>query len=345
MTISKSVFPTLISNEHLRSVIGGDLLAGRLGHAYILEGPVGSGKHTFARLVAASLSCESRADARYPLPCGECLSCRKIRDGFSPDVIYIKREEDRASIGVDAVRKVRESLWIAPNENEAKVYIIEDADTMTVPAQNAFLLSLEEPPPYARFFLLTENASALLETIRSRAPILRMQIFDNEALSDILIKDPRLNTLARSQGDFFHRAVSASGGAVGRARQLLDSASAEGEALLSLRADAAKITSMLFSADPTESAQILLALSKDRAESVKLLEHVLVALRDLAALKKNPALPPLFFPTAAECRAVGDKIPLTRILAAYDDVLTAREQILANASVQTVFVGLLMNKH
>ena len=343
--ISRSVFPTLISNDHLRSIIGGDLLSGRLGHAYILEGPYGSGKHTFARLVAASLSCERRTDDRFPLPCGECLSCRKIRDGFSPDVFMVGREEDRATLGVDAIRKLRENLWIAPNENAAKVYVIEDADTMTVQAQNAFLLSLEEPPPYAVFFLLTENAAALLETIRSRAPILRMQIFDTDALSEILKNDPRIETIARTQSEHFRKAVSAAGGSVGQAKRLLVPASEEAAAILSLRADAARIAALLFSANPSESVQILKNLPKDRAESVKLLELVLFALRDIAAIKKNASLAPLFYSDPDECRAVGDKIPLTRIVSAYDDVLTAREQILANTSVQTVFVGLLMNKH
>lgn len=341
----RSVFPQLIGNDRFRSITGGDVLAGRLGHAFILEGPKGSGKRTAARLTAAALSCENRANAARPLPCDGCLACRKIREGISPDVITVKREEDRATLGVEAIRKLREDLCIAPNENEAKVYIIEDADKMTVQAQNALLLSLEEPPPYVVFFLLTEDASALLETIRSRAPVLRMQQFDCDKLAQILREDPRFETIARTRADFFADAVLAANGAIGRAQEILSGNSADAEALLSLRADALRITAHLFTNDAAEAAKLLFALPKDRADVVKLFDYVLTALRDLASAKKTASLPLLLYPSKSDCKAAADKITLSRIIGAYDDVFRARQDILANASVQTVAVALLTNKH
>ncbi len=343
--MERDVFPTLIANEHLRSIVGGDLLAGRLGHAYILEGPKGCGKHTAAKLISAAISCERKNEVSAPLPCGKCLACRKIMGGFSPDFLIVKREDDRATIGVESVRKLREELWIAPNENEVKVYLIEDADTMTVQAQNAFLLSLEEPPPFALFFLLTQSAGALLETIRSRAPILRMQIFDSETLSDILAQESRFDTLRREQPQFFQNAITAADGAIGRAHEILLHASEETEMLLALRSDAEKLASLLFCASPGESTQALLSVPKDRTEALKLLDYLLLALRDLAVTKRNAALPPLLYPTMQQCRAAAEKLTLSRLLAAYNDVTAAKDAVLANTSVQTVFTGLLMNKH
>ncbi len=137
----RSTFPALFGNARLSSILGGDISANRLGHAYILEGPKGSGKHTAALLSSAAASCLNRADESKPLPCGDCLVCRKIRAGVSPDVLFFRREEDRATIGVDIIRSLRSDLCIAPNENEKKVYIIEEAEKMTAEAQNALLHS------------------------------------------------------------------------------------------------------------------------------------------------------------------------------------------------------------
>ncbi len=345
MSENRSVFPTLIGNAHLRTILGSDILSGRLGHAYILEGVRGSGKHTAARLIAAALSCENRTDKGSALPCGHCLACRKIHEGISPDVIYIRREEDRATIGVEAIRTLREALWIAPNENDAKVYVIEEADTMTPQAQNAFLLSLEEPPPYVVFLLLTENASALLETIRSRAPILRMQLFDSDTLGELLKNTSRFETLSRTRPDLFAQAVAASDGALGQAKELLTAENASASAILALRADAMHITKLLFSPNAAESTEILRSLPKDREEVAELLKYVLLALRDLMAVKKSSEMPPLLYPSKTDCKLVSDKTSISRIIGTYDEVFRAREDILANASVQTVFVSLLLKKH
>ncbi len=341
----RSVFPTLFGNEHIRTIVGGDILAGRLGHAYILEGPSKSGKHTAAISIAAAASCENRTSSLHTLPCGECLVCRKAANGISPDILFVRREEGRATIGVESIRQLRENLWIAPNENEKKVYIIEDADTMTHAAQNALLLSLEEPPPYVVFFLLTENASTLLETIRSRAPVLRMQCFEADELSNLLKTEQRYETTARTDPDYFAAAVASSGGSLGKARLLLSRTDPESAEMLSQRRDALRILSLLFFSDAAASAEVLLSLPKERENVARLLEFVLLALRDLAALKKGASVPLMIYTSFEECRSIAEKVSLSRLLSAYDAVSTAREDILANASVQTVCAGLLMKKH
>ena len=73
------IFPTIIGNENLKNGIGKDIRSGRNSHAYIIEGDKGSGKRTIAELIASAVSCEHRFDSEFPLPCGECLNCRKIK--------------------------------------------------------------------------------------------------------------------------------------------------------------------------------------------------------------------------------------------------------------------------
>ena len=82
---------------------------------------------------------------------------------------------DRKTLGVEAIRAITDSIYIAPNDLEVRIYLIPEADTMTPQAQNALLKTLEEPPSGVYFFLLSENSANLLQTISSRAPSIKMQ--------------------------------------------------------------------------------------------------------------------------------------------------------------------------
>lgn len=202
---------SIVGNRTLFERLDRDIRAGRLSHAYILDGAPGSGRHTVAQYIAAAVACQNRpgqietvvdddqmgffdldpapaprpVDPDAPLPCGDCPSCRKVAEGTCPDIHVIGRD-GKASIGVDAVRFLRQDVLMAPNDLDTKIYVIEDAETMTVQAQNALLLTLEEPPPYVLFLLLCNGADALLETIRSRAPILHTEPIPDETIAAYL---------------------------------------------------------------------------------------------------------------------------------------------------------------
>lgn len=133
-----------------------------LSHAYILSGPAGSGKRTLAALLSAALVCSGPAEQA---PCLRCSGCRKAMGGIHPDVVRAGAEGD---INVAQIRALRADAYIRPNEAGRKVYLLERAHTMNPSAQNAMLKLLEEGPAYAAFLLLTDNAAALLPTVRSR---------------------------------------------------------------------------------------------------------------------------------------------------------------------------------
>lgn len=344
MPYAPVLFPTLLGNDRLKKILGGDIAANKLGHAYILEGPRGSGRHTAAFAAAAALSCENRGRAPS-LPCGECLVCRKVEQGVSPDVIMVRRPEGKATIGVDVIRDLREDLYILPNENEKKVYIIEEADLMTVQAQNALLLSLEEPPHYVTFFLLAENATSLLETIRSRAPVIRMQLFDAQQIADHLKNERRFSALSVSEPDFFAESITASNGAIGQARTFLGRTSPDAAEYRALRTDALQFLALLFGGSTAETAQMLQSLPKSREDVLALLRLVMLALRDLTAAKKNADVPLMLYLSRNECRSIMEKTGIRRIAAAYADVCTTYVDIQNNASVQTACTALLLKKH
>ena len=142
---------------------------GRLSHAYLISAPDIRAALSCAGELAAAAVCTGEGKK----PCGQCRACHKAAENIHPDVITLARLEDekgrpKREIGVDQIRQLAADACIMPNEAERKVYIIREAETMNVPAQNAALKLLEEPPLGALFLLCTTNASQLLPTVRSR---------------------------------------------------------------------------------------------------------------------------------------------------------------------------------
>ena len=188
-------FPAIVGNDKLKRRLATEIREGRFPHAYILAGKDGSGKMTLAVQIAAALACKDR----YTLPCGECDSCKKILGGFSPDVLVIRKEEDKKEFSVGLIREIKSGLYIAPNELEKRVYIIEHAELMNASAQNAFLKMLEETPHYAVFLLLCSDVASLLDTIKSRAPTLYTEALpQSDVRAYLLAHSPRAREMAAS---------------------------------------------------------------------------------------------------------------------------------------------------
>ncbi|MCL2563825.1 MAG: hypothetical protein FWE08_07310 [Oscillospiraceae bacterium] len=140
-------------------------LSGPLAHAYIISGDDASQRRTLADRMARSLVCDAVSIAR---PCEGCAACEKANRGIHPDIQIVGPAEGKREIPVATVREMVADAPTLPNEAPAKVYIVEEADTLNPSAQNAFLKLLEEPPSFVTFLLLAENPLALLPTVRSR---------------------------------------------------------------------------------------------------------------------------------------------------------------------------------
>ena len=138
---------------------------GRLSHAIVLSGD--GGLTDAARFIAAAHVCEGT-----DRPCLRCRHCRKVLEGVHPDVSVIRDTEHR-ELTVDAVRALRQDVYIRPNEAARKVYIIADSRQLNERDQNVLLKIVEEGPPYAAFIFCTDSPAALLETVRSRCVLLK----------------------------------------------------------------------------------------------------------------------------------------------------------------------------
>ena len=147
--------------------------SGHLSHAYIIEGDALSGKYETAKRAAMAILCPEMPGEG----CGRCSVCRKIEHENHEDIYHVAADESSLKDG--AIAELQENLRHKPSAGNRNIAIVEDADTMTVRAQNRFLKTLEEPNPGTVIFLLSENRDNLLPTIKSRCVTYRMpQVFD-----------------------------------------------------------------------------------------------------------------------------------------------------------------------
>jgi DNA polymerase-3 subunit gamma/tau len=161
-------FSTVVGQSHITTTLKNAIRNGQLAHAFLFCGPRGVGKTTGARILAKTINCENVTPEGEA--CNVCHSCVSFNEGTSLNI----HELDAASNNsVDDIRSLVEQVRFAPQEGKSKVYIIDEVHMLSTSAFNAFLKTLEEPPPYAIFILATTEKHKILPTILSRC-----QIFD-----------------------------------------------------------------------------------------------------------------------------------------------------------------------
>ena len=321
------IFKTLIKNDEIKSTLGCAIASSSFSHAYIIEGASGTGKRTIARLASAGVLCQGHGD----LPCGECPSCKKVFSDLHTDVRFFDITK------VDQVRDIKRTLYDAPNESDYKIYIFNDAQKMNVKAQNALLISLEEPPKNVIFFLLTTDAGMLLETIRSRAQILRTEPLDKDTIFDYLKNEMNVG-LSDSK---LEQIVMASAGSLGYAISLTDAK--KSELLLSERQRALDITLSVIKND-AESVSTLLSVAGMQREDLKaLLTLCVTVIGDLLLLKKDKGTRLHFFTSRDEALEIAQKYNTARLLSCYEALLTAISDLNTNSNTALTLMSILTN--
>lgn len=328
------LMPALFGNGRAKTALCNSIKARRLPQAIILEGDDGSGKMTFAREIAAAACCNGREET---LPCGSCRSCDRIRRGITPDIVVVRREEKKTTIGVDAVRAMSEQARTGPCELQMLFFIVENADTMTVQAQNSWLLTLENPPEDVGFILLCENARNLLETIRSRAPTFRMQRFEPQKTVEYILANPKRFGVFSDRNALYESAV-ASNGSIGKTLELSNT---DGSALLHEKRLAALNSVRMVTLSritKAEKAREVYRLPDSREELRERLMMMSLILCDLILLKNDEKAHLSFFTPQMREEAIemSDSCSISALLGYRSTVDAAAEALLANASVKGI---------
>jgi len=194
-------------------------LARRPSHAYLFAGLRGIGKSIVARGVAHNLLCERSPGAQFccnPADCPVriaspaagrgrsssaavaaprcdcCAACVQIALGVHPDFVYVARQPNRSDLLIEQVRDLIERLGVRPSRGPRRIAIVDDAETLNLPAQNALLKTLEEPPGYTMMILVTSSEHALLDTVRSRLRPVRFGPLSVAEIAGVLVSRAKI---------------------------------------------------------------------------------------------------------------------------------------------------------
>lgn len=161
-TYRSQLFRDVVGQQHVTRTLQNSLKEGRLSHAYLFNGPRGTGKTSAAKILAKAVNCERGPAVE---PCNECPACIRITEGSEIGVLEIDAASNR---GIDEIRNLRDKMIFAYTEVRHKVYIIDEVHMLTTEAFNALLKTLEEPPANVMFILATTEPHKLPATIISR---------------------------------------------------------------------------------------------------------------------------------------------------------------------------------
>lgn len=321
-------FRDIIGQEQIKEHLINALQTGKVSHAYIVNGEKSSGKEFIARVFAMALQCE-RGETE---PCQECHSCKQALSDNHPDIIRVTHEKPN-TIGVDDIRaQVNNDVGIKPYSGPRKIYLINEAEKMTVQAQNAILKTLEEPPSYAVILLLTTNVNALLPTILSRCVVLNMKPVPDEQVKRYLMEQLQVPDYKAEVCVAFAR------GNIGKARSLASS-----EEFENVKAEALSLLKYIGQMELNEMIAAIRKINEYKLEVSDYLDICAIWYRDVLLFKATNDVNHLVFreeiqalrETARQCSYEG----IETIIKALD---TAKKRLEANVNFELTMELLML---
>ena len=263
-------FSNIIGQEHIKEHLQKAISTNKVSHAYMINGEKGSGKEFIANTFAMALQCEKGETE----PCMECHSCKQAVTKNHPDIITLAHEKPN-TIGVEDVRgQIVNDVAIKPYSGKWKIYIINEAEKMSVQAQNALLKTLEEPPAYVVILLLTSNSSMLLETILSRCTALNMRPVEDKVVRKYLME---ILHVPDYQADI---CVAFARGNIGKAKSLATSEDFE-----NIKKEAITVLKYIHEMDIGELMQAIKKINEYKVSISDYLDIMIIWYRDVLLFK------------------------------------------------------------
>ena len=203
------MFNRLIGNEKIKQDLQKAIVNHKVSHSYLFAGTEGIGKMLFAKEFAKAILCEQEQGDK---PCGKCKSCLEFEHNNHPDFYHVNVGDEK-SIKIETIRKLQEKVQELPIVSGRKVYVIENAETMTTEAQNCLLKTIEEPPAFVHIILTTSNENKILSTILSRCIKLYFQNIKDDVLKQYLAEQYHITNVSENNIKAYH-------GSIGKALQI-----------------------------------------------------------------------------------------------------------------------------
>ncbi|HEU5104228.1 MAG TPA: DNA polymerase III subunit gamma/tau [Solirubrobacterales bacterium] len=324
-------FDEVVGQTHVVRTLRNAVEQGKVHHAYLFVGSRGTGKTSMAKILARSLNCERGGPT--VTPCGECESCVTIAAGTSVDVIEMDAASNRS---VDDVRDLRERVAYAPAGGHWKVYILDEAHMLTKEAWNAFLKTLEEPPPNTVFVLATTESHKVMGTIADRCQRFDFQRPSLEQISEVLNRVATAESIEVDDGAVAMIARSASGSfrdALGTLDQLVAFGGSRVELSSVLEmlgaADAELLFETIDAVIAEDPKQVLLGIermARSGRDPSQFARDLLAHLRHLLIVQTTGEVPTTFVVTATDTgrmQAQAQAIKPANLIRTIDELATA----------------------
>lgn len=262
----------IYGNSFVLNAFSSMIKSGRTPHSFLLFGEKGLGKKTLADYLARLLVCEKGGS----VPCGECQSCKNAEKNAHPDIIYPQPSGKLNTYTIETCRNICSDAFVKPNNGSRKIYIFADADNIQLPAQNALLKVVEEPPAPVYFIFTAETKEAFLPTILSRVTSLGVSPCTHEECTAAL-------ALRNYESDAITKAVDSFGGNIGMCVDFI-----ENPKLQTITALTKSAVNSIISKDEYSLLTVFSnAELKERDMAISFLKMLDMTVRDSAVLKYN----------------------------------------------------------
>lgn len=321
-------FKSIIGQEDLKNYFKIILENKTISHSYIILGERLSGKKLIAKSFSKSLLCEKMA---YNA-CNKCKSCHQIETCNNMDLIYVEHDK-KDTVSVEDIRKqIIDTLYIKPYSNRYKIYIIDEAEKMTKQAQNAILKTLEEPPLYAVFLMLSTNYDKFLPTILSRCIKLKIEPIEEDKIKNYLMQEYKIPDYKAIEVAKF------SGNNLGKAILSLTNTESIEE-----KEEFLKIIKSLPRYNSVDIHELIINIEKNKKEFIiMIINNLTLWFRDVLLYKSTKDRENILFSSELNTISVMSKTSYLKLNFILESIFDSQKRILSNVDISKVLEVLLI---